>query len=98
MFLAADRTASQLIFRHGTPHAIARRGQSRALPQDSFDPEGHVTEYTASAKEEDYAEVFYLFLIHKGRLRKQANTPVILAKWPFGENLHQAIEARKQHS
>lgn len=52
-----------------------------------FDPDFHVTEYAATAPGEDFAEVFWLFLKHKGKLPGRLDTPHIRRKWRFVRDL-----------
>jgi hypothetical protein len=55
-----------------------------------FDPEHHVTEYAASAPGEDFAEVFWLYLKHRGKLPNRLDTPPIRKKWEFVGNLRKS--------
>lgn len=48
-----------------------------------YDPYHHVTPYAATAPGEDFAEVFWLYLKHKGRLPRRLDTPPIRLKWDF---------------
>lgn len=49
-----------------------------------YDPEYHVTEYAATAPGEDFAEVFWLYLKHKGKLpRRFEDRQPIRWKWLF---------------
>jgi len=57
-----------------------------------YDPYHHVTEYAATAPGEDFAEVFWLFLKHKGKLPKRLDTPPIRKKWRFVSNLAKVIQ------
>lgn len=52
-----------------------------------YDPEHHVTAYAATAPGEDFAEVFWLYLKHKGRLPNHLDTAPIRRKWRFVEEL-----------
>lgn len=51
------------------------------------DPEHHVTHYAATAPGEDFAEVFWLYLKHKGKLPSRLDTAPIRRKWKFVEEL-----------
>lgn len=104
-------TSLKDVLRHEYAHAVAdtHRGLMRSRRfsevfggphgwdgEQDYDSKSHVTAYAASATGEDFAEVFYLFLKHQGRLPKRLNTPAISAKWQFLEELRQAIEAGKR--
>jgi hypothetical protein len=52
-----------------------------------YDPEHHVTQYAAVSTGEDFAEVFWKFLKHKGKLPRQHHTSPIIKKWEFVESL-----------
>lgn len=52
-----------------------------------YDPEHHVTRYAATDPAEDFAEVFWKYLKHKGKLPKHHDTPPIRRKWKFVEDL-----------
>lgn len=52
-----------------------------------LDPYFHVTEYAATAPGEDFAEVFWKYLKHKGKLPRHHDTPAIRRKWRFVEEL-----------
>ena len=51
------------------------------------DPEYHVTPYAAASTGEDFAEVFWLYLKHKGKLPCRLDTAPIRRKWKFVEEL-----------
>jgi hypothetical protein len=55
-----------------------------------YDPEHHVTEYAATTTGEDFAEVFWLYLKHKGRLPRRFDTAPIRRKWKFVGDLRKA--------
>jgi len=61
----------------GGPHTLDTR-----LAQD-FDPSRHVSEYAATMPMEDFAEVFMLYVKHKGLLPATLDTPAIRKKWNF---------------
>lgn len=99
------------VLRHEYGHAVAdtHRGLIRSrkfsltfgASHDSddkweFDPYFHVTEYAAKSASEDFAEVFYLFVKHKGKLPARYDTPAIRAKWEFVDKLRRAIKAGKR--
>jgi len=52
-----------------------------------YDPEHHVTGYAATSTGEDFAEVFWLYLKHKGKLPRRLDTAPIRRKWRFVEAL-----------
>ncbi len=52
-----------------------------------YDPEHHVTQHAAVSTGEDFAEVFWKFLKHKGKLPRQHHTSPIIKKWEFVESL-----------
>jgi len=52
-----------------------------------YDPEHHVTKYAAASTGEDFAEVFWLYLKHKGQLPARLDTPPIRRRWCFVEQL-----------
>lgn len=52
-----------------------------------YDPDFHVTEYAATAPGEDFAEVCWLYLKHKGKLPKKLDASAIRIKWEFMESL-----------
>jgi len=52
-----------------------------------YDPEHHVTEYASTDPAEDFAEIFWLYLKHQGKLPKRLDTPTIQKKWKFVESL-----------
>ncbi len=69
-----------------SPRFIRTFGGSydRPLPVRPYDPGHHVTDYAAVMPAEDFAEVFNLYLRHKGRLPRHLSTkPVIVRKWRF---------------
>lgn len=61
----------------GGPHTLDTR-----LAQD-FDPCRHVSAYAATMPMEDFAEVFMLYVKHKGLLPAALDTPAIRKKWNF---------------
>jgi hypothetical protein len=48
-----------------------------------YDEHLYVTEYAATCPSEDFAEVFGLYLKHKGKIPKKFNHKCIAAKWRF---------------
>lgn len=56
-----------------------------------YDPKHHVTPYAATAPGEDFAEVFWLYLKHKGKLPRRLDTPSIRKKWEFVASLRKAF-------
>jgi hypothetical protein len=52
-----------------------------------YDPEYHVTEYAAVSTGEDFAEVFWLYLKHRGKLPARLYTSPVRRKWRFIEDL-----------
>ena len=46
-----------------------------------------VTPYAATSTGEDFAEVFWLYLKHKGQLPRRIDTAPIRRKWKFVEEL-----------
>jgi hypothetical protein len=52
-----------------------------------YDPYFHVTKYAATAPGEDFAEVFWFYLKHKGKLPKKLDTSAIRRKWEFVDSL-----------
>lgn len=94
------------VVRHEYGHAVAatHRGLMRSRRFSSvfggshesghsreYDPDEHVTVYAATNPSEDFAELFYLYLRHKGQLPRCHDTPVIRAKWRFIQDLSWAI-------
>ena len=65
----------------GSPHDI-EHGEDY-----EHDPECHVTPYAATSTGEDFAEVFWLHLKHKGKLPRHLDTAPIRRKWKFVEEL-----------
>ncbi len=65
----------------GWPHDVAYEGGFE------YDPEHHVTEYAAASSGEDFAEVFWLYLKHKGKLPARMDAPPIRRRWRFVEQL-----------
>ena len=64
-------------------------------PLMKYDPDHHLTQYAATTPCEDFAETFYFYLRHKGKLPIHlADKPVILAKWRFVEWLACRISRR----
>ena len=55
-----------------------------------YDPEYHITEYAASSTGEDFAEVFWKYLKHKGKLPRHHDTAPIRLKWKFVEELRRS--------
>jgi hypothetical protein len=58
--------------------------------QLEYDPYYHVTKYAATAPAEDFAEVFWLYLKHKGKLPKKFETEAISRKWNFVAELRKS--------
>lgn len=57
-------------------------------------PAHHVTAYAAHSPCEDFAEVFHLYLRHKGRIPLSlAAKPVIAGKWRFVAALARRLAA-----
>jgi hypothetical protein len=54
------------------------------------DPYFHVTPYAATAPAEDFAEVFWLYLKHKGDLPRKFASPPIKKKWEFVSRLRKS--------
>lgn len=48
-----------------------------------YDMDHHVTKYAAATTGEDFAEVFWLYLKHKGKLPRRIDTAPIRRKWKF---------------
>lgn len=65
----------------GWPHSVEYEGGFE------YDPEYHITEYGAESTGEDFAEVFWKFLKHKGKLPKHHHTKPIIKKWQFVNSL-----------
>ena len=65
----------------GGPHDITYSGGVE------YNPEYHVTEYAAESTAEDFAELFWKYLKHKGKLPKHHQTNPIIKKWQFIESL-----------
>lgn len=60
----------------------------------NYDPDHHLTKYSASMPCEDFAEVFHYYLRHKGRLPvRLAAKPHIVRKWQFVEWLAKRISS-----
>lgn len=55
-----------------------------------YDPEYHITEYAAGSTGEDFAETFWKYLKHKGRLPRQHHFKPIIKKWEFLESLRRS--------
>jgi hypothetical protein len=94
------------VVRHEYGHAVAdtHRGLFRSRRFSSvfggshesergtnYDPEQHVTTYAATKPSEDFAELFCLYLRHKGQLPRCYNKSRIRAKWQFIRDLSRAI-------
>lgn len=58
-----------------------------------YDREAHVTTYAATNPSEDFAELFWLYVKHKGRIPHAHQKPAIRRKWKFIKELSQAIRA-----
>lgn len=99
------------VLRHEYAHAVAdlypglsRSKRFRAAfgasyndeSEFEYDLECHVSEYAATNASEDFAEVFMLFLRHKGRLPAQHGFPTIQEKWDFVRQLTRAIKAGRR--
>ena len=95
------------VLRHEYGHAVAdthrglmrsRRfsgvfgGSHESIWAQDYDPEHHVTQYAATNPSEDFAELFYLYLKHAGRLPGRYSTVSIRAKWHFIRDLRRAIQ------
>jgi len=65
----------------GSPHDVAYVGGFE------YDPSYHITEYAAASTGEDFAEIFWKFLKHKGKLPLHQQTTPIIKKWEFVEAL-----------
>lgn len=65
----------------GAPHDVEYAGGFE------YDPEYHITEYAATSTGEDFAEVFWLYLKHNGKLPRRVDTVPIRRKWKFIEAL-----------
>jgi len=59
--------------------------------KSDYDPERHVTRYAATSPSEDFAEVFMLYLSHKGELPACFDTWRIRRKWRFIRELGIAV-------
>lgn len=68
----------------GWPHDVAYDGGVE------YDPENHITEYAAESSGEDFAEIFWKFLKHKGKLPRHHHTKPIIRKWKFVESLRKS--------
>lgn len=55
-----------------------------------YDPEQHVSRYAATDPVEDFAEVFWKYLKHKGRLPRHHDTAPIRRKWKFVADLRRS--------
>lgn len=65
----------------GWPHEISYGGCFE------YDAEFHITEYAATSTGEDFAEIFWMYLKHRGKLPKRHQTKSIIRKWKFVESL-----------
>lgn len=64
------------------------------FPVRPHDRAHHVTDYASAMPAEDFAEVFNLYLRHKGRLpRRLADKPAIVRKWRFLHALARRLTA-----
>lgn len=59
-----------------------------------YDSAFHVSEYAASMPMEDFAEVFMLYLKHKGQLPKRLDRPAIRKKWKYIDKLPGKIKRK----
>jgi len=59
--------------------------------RSDYDPERHVTPYAATSPSEDFAEVFMLYLRHRGELPRRFDTWRIRRKWRFTRELGIAV-------
>ena len=108
--IAGSHTRLTDVLRHEWAHAVADRFPRlmdtarfvRVFGGDhhsddavsEYDPERHLTRYSAVRPCEDFAEVFHYFLRHKGRLPvRLANKPHIVTKWRFIEWLAERISS-----
>jgi hypothetical protein len=107
-----EKASLRDVLRHEYAHAVAdthrglmrsRRfsaafGGSHASEKAStYDRTLHVTAYAAANPGEDFAEVFMMFLKHKGRAPRRFRTPGIQRKWEFVRELASAIrEGRRR--
>ena len=55
-----------------------------------YDPQRHVTGYAAASTGEDFAEVFWLYLKHKGKLPARLDTPPIRRRRRFVAQLRKS--------
>ncbi|MCY2987897.1 MAG: hypothetical protein NTY19_08560 [Planctomycetota bacterium] len=110
-FFRGDYMSVADVLRHEYGHALADThrglfrsrqfstafGASHECPDEfEYDPECHVSPYSAKDTSEDFAEVFMLYLRRSGRLPSRHATPAIVAKWRFVQNLCRAVRARKR--
>lgn len=74
--------------------AFAGNHEDRKSAQP-YDEKLYVTEYAATRPSEDFAEVFGLYLKHKGKIPKKFNHKCIAAKWRFVGKLCDKVAAAK---
>ncbi len=110
-FVRGKYTPLADVLRHEYAHAVAdthRALMRKAAFGDAFgaahcnnaefeyDPALHVTHYAATSAMEDFAEVFMLYLKHRGRLPTGLATPVIRRKWRFVRDLGRVISGKRR--